>query len=156
VTEETKIATGHDFERLYREQGARLYHALLGFTGDKDVSRDAVAEASVRGISSTSEIRNPVPWLWRVGFRVAGDELKRRGKFAQLTDSEQAPPEPPELFAALARLSERQRAAVMLHYYAGYSLNEIAVILGMKKGTVGVHLHRGRARLEQILEVEDG
>jgi RNA polymerase sigma-70 factor (ECF subfamily) len=156
VTRETTIATRHDFEGLYREQGARLYHALLGFTGDRDVARDAVAEAFARGISSTSAIRDPVPWLWRVAFRVAGDELKRRGGLAQLAESEQAPPEPPELFEALAQLSERQRAAVMLHYYAGYALDEIAAILGTKKGTIGVHLHRGRARLKQLLEVDDG
>jgi RNA polymerase sigma factor (sigma-70 family) len=156
VTRETRVANEHDFEHLYREQGARLYHALLAYTGDKEISVEAVAEAFVRGIASRVDIRDPVPWIWRVAFRIAGEELRRRKRFGPLEDSEHPPPEPPELFAALNRLSARQRAAVVLHYYAGYSLDEIALILGTKKGTIGVHLHRGRARLKQILEVHDG
>jgi RNA polymerase sigma-70 factor (ECF subfamily) len=91
-----------------------------------------------------------------VAFRIAGEELRRRGAFSPLRDSELPPPEPPELFEALAQLSARQRAAVVLHYYAGYSLEEIAEILGTRKGTIGVHLHRGRARLKELLEVHDG
>jgi RNA polymerase sigma-70 factor, ECF subfamily len=150
-----KLATERDFERLYREQGARLYHALLGYSGNKEVAREAVAEAFARAIASTESIREPVPWIWRVGFRLAGEELKRQDRLSPLVDAEQSPPTPPELFEALAKLSARQRAAVILHYYAGYSLDEVAVILGTKKGTVGVHLHRGRARLKEILEVLD-
>ena len=56
---------------------------------------------------------------------------------------------------ALAELSERQRASIVLHYYVGYSLEEIATILGTRKGTIGVHLHRGRARLAELLEEDD-
>jgi len=36
------------------------------------------------------------------------------------------------------------------------NLEEIATILGTRKGTIGVHLHRGRARLMELLEVRDG
>lgn len=156
MTRETRVTAEHDFERIYREEGARLYHALLGFTGDPDVAREGVAEAFARGISATDRIREPVPWLWRVGFRVASDELRRRGRLDRLDDSEQAGPEPAELFEAISRLSARQRAAVILHYYAGYSLDEIAMIVGTKKSTVGVHLHRGRKQLRKLLEVDDG
>ena len=56
---------------------------------------------------------------------------------------------------ALARLPERQRAAVILHYYADRSLSEIAQVLGISRATVGVHLHRGRARLKDLLEERD-
>ena len=146
----------HDIERVYREQGDRLYYALLGFTGDKDIAREAVAEAFTGALDSADSIRSPVSWIWRVAFRIAGEELRRRRRHGPLSDSEVYPPEPPELFAALAQLSERQRASIVLHYYAGYSLDEIAQILGTRKGTIGTHLHRARARLKQLLEVHDG
>jgi len=145
-----------DLERIYREQRERLYYALLGYAGDEDIAREALSEAFARAMTSADSIRSPVPWIWRVAFRIAGTEIKRRGRFSSLIDSALPPPEPPELIHALAQLSARQRAAVILHYYAGYSLEEVAEILGTKKGTVGVHLHRGRARLRQLLEVHDG
>jgi RNA polymerase sigma-70 factor (ECF subfamily) len=145
-----------EIERVYREQGDRLYYALLGYTGDREVAREAVAEAFARAINAGDSIRTPVPWVWRVAFRLAREELKHRGRLAPLSESLVAPPEPPELFDALSQLSDRQRASIVLHYYAGYSLDEIAKILGSRKGTVGTHLHRARARLKQLLEVHDG
>jgi RNA polymerase sigma-70 factor, ECF subfamily len=146
----------HDIEQVYREQGDRLYYAVLGYSGDAEVARDAVAEAFARAIASGASIREPVPWVWRVAFRIASTEMKRRSKLAPPSDTEQMAPEPPELFAALSELSERQRASIILHYYAGYSLDEVAAILGTRKGTIGTHLHRGRARLMELLEVRDG
>jgi RNA polymerase sigma factor (sigma-70 family) len=151
----TRVKPEHDVEAAYREQAARLYHALLGYTGDPEIARDALAEAFARAMASQGRIDTLVPWIWKVAFRVATEELRRRKTLSPPAEAEVQPPQPPELFEALARLSPRQRAAVVLHYYAGYSLEEIAEILGTRKGTIGVHLHRGRARLRQLLEVED-
>jgi RNA polymerase sigma-70 factor (ECF subfamily) len=60
-----------------------------------------------------------------------------------------------ELLGALPRLSAKQRAALVLHYHSGYSLREIAEIIGSTPSAVGVHLHRGRKRLRELLEDED-
>lgn len=53
-----------------------------------------------------------------------------------------------ELEAALARLSDKQRTAVHLHYYEGYTTDEIAQITGERPATVRSHLHRARKALE--------
>jgi RNA polymerase sigma-70 factor, ECF subfamily len=144
-----------DVERAYREHGGRLYFALLGYTGSADVAAESVAETFARALKQEN-IRDLPSWLWRVGFRIASTELKRRSRQEALGDHEVAPPEPAALIEALLRLSERQRASILLHYYAGYSLEEIGAILRVRKGTVGVHLHRGRQRLRELLEVHDG
>jgi len=144
-----------DVERAYREEGGRLYYALLGYTGDADVASEAVAEAFARAMNE-QRIRELKPWIWRVAFRVASSEMKRRARHEAIVDREVPGPEPRALIDALAELSERQRASIVLHYYGGYSLDEIGEILGLRKGTVGVHLHRGRERLRELLEVHDG
>jgi RNA polymerase sigma-70 factor, ECF subfamily len=59
-----------------------------------------------------------------------------------------------ELMAALAMLSEKQRGAVVLHHAAGYSVKEIADILGSTPAAIKVHLSRGRRRLRTLLEDE--
>ena len=52
-----------------------------------------------------------------------------------------------------SRLSPNQRAALILHHYAGYSTREIGQILGCSAATVRVHLSQGRRRLRSLLEV---
>lgn len=144
-----------DVEVAYREEGPKLYYALLGFTADRRIAEDALAEAFTRALVSRDAIRRLEPWLWTVAFRVATAEMRRRAASSALEDSAVPPPEPPDVVLALAKLPERQRAAVILHYYADRSLSEIAQVLGISRATVGVHLHRGRARLKDLLEERD-
>ncbi len=144
-----------DIEQVYRDEGDRLYYALLAYTGDRDVAREAVAEAFARALASESSIRDVVPWVWKVAFRVASSDLNDRKRLTISEIEERPAPEPHDLVEALSQLSERQRASIVLHYYAGYSLDEIASILGTRKGTIGAHLHRGRARLHELLEEDD-
>lgn len=56
------------------------------------------------------------------------------------------------LLSAVLALPENYRAAIHLHYYENYSIQEIAVILGRKPATVGTWLARGRERLRNTLE----
>lgn len=143
-----------DFERLYREQGDRLWRAVLAFAGDPDVASDAVAEAFAQALRRGDELHAPERWLWRAAFRIAAGDLKDRRKRTPFTVEgtyimeESAT----ELLAALARLSEKQRAAVVLHHAAGYPVTDIAAIVDSTPAAVKVHLSRARRRLRLLLE----
>jgi RNA polymerase sigma factor (sigma-70 family) len=56
-----------------------------------------------------------------------------------------------ELVAALAKLSAKQRTAVVLHHAAGYPVNDVAHLIGSTSAAVRVHLMRGRRRLRELL-----
>lgn len=143
-----------ELERLYREHGARLWRALVAYAGDPEIANDAVAEAFAQALGRGSELRDPLRWVWRVAFRVAAGELKdrrRRGAVQTERSTEADDPEV-ELLDVLRSLSPKQRAALVLHYYAGYHTKEIAAILGSSAATVRVHLSQGRRRLRRILE----
>jgi RNA polymerase sigma-70 factor (ECF subfamily) len=148
------VTRSPDIEQTYRDEGDRLYYALLAYTGDRDIARESVAEAFARALALESSIRDVAPWVWKVAFRVASTDLKERKRFTNSEIEERPGPEPHDLVEALSQLPERQRASIVLHYYGGYSLEEIATILGTRKGTIGTHLHRGRVRLQEILEVD--
>lgn len=60
-----------------------------------------------------------------------------------------------EVWAALGRLSPRQRAAVVQRYYLEMSETEMAEEMGIAPGTVKWHLHQARERLRQVLEIGD-
>jgi RNA polymerase sigma-70 factor, ECF subfamily len=146
-----------ELERLYRDEGARIWRALVAQTGDREIAADAVAEAFAQVIRRGEKVRAPGPWLWRAAFRIAMGELRERDRRQPLeAQSSVEMTEPPtDLLRALARLSPNQRAATLLRYYAGYSTREIAGILGANPATVRVHLSHGRRRLRGLLEDTD-
>lgn len=145
-----------DLERLYREQGGRMWRAVLAFAGDPEVASDAVAEAFAQALRRGDQIRDPERWLWRAAFRIAAGDLKERGRRVPAVVEESYEMEEParELVAALAKLSDKQRSAVVLHHAAGYPVSEVAEIIGSTSAAVRVHLMRARRRLRELLEDE--
>ena len=158
-----KAGTASELERLYREDGARVWRAVLLWSGDPHVASDAVAEAFAQALQRGEAIRSPAAWVWRVAFRIAAADLQRRRRLEPIDDgAADARADPTaagddvlDLMRALGMLTAKQRAAVVLHHYAGYSRTEVARIIDSTPSAVGVHLHRGRRRLRRALEVDD-
>ena len=78
MDQDSLTATMGNLERIYREHGDRLWWAVLAFSGDREVASDAVAEAFAQALRRGEGLRDPLAWIWRVAFRVAAGELKRR------------------------------------------------------------------------------
>lgn len=142
-----------DIESVYREHAARMWRALVAFSGSRDVANDAVAEAFAQAIARGDGVRSPERWVWRTAYRVAAGELKRRGRVSESVDGGSIGLDEPALDVrwALLQLSPMQRSALVLHYYAGYSAAEIARITGSTAAAVWVHMSRGRRRLADLL-----
>jgi RNA polymerase sigma-70 factor, ECF subfamily len=151
VSEETRLSL------VYRNDGPAIWRALLAFTGDPAVAEDAMSEAFAQALARGDELREPARWVWRVAFRVAAGELKRRRTFEPLdVEPGYEHPDPIDhVIAALGQLSPNQRLAVVLHDYADRSVAEVASTIGASRATVHVHLSTGRRRLRELLE-EDG
>ena len=144
-------------ELVYREHGARLWRAVFLTSGSREVADDAVAEAFAQALRRGHALRDPAAWVWRAAFRIAAGELKERGTMeAFVEESVMRMPEPfVDLWRALAGLPFKQRASVVLADYAGWSHREIAKALGSSTSAVGVHVHRARKRLRDLLEDSD-
>lgn len=144
-------------ERLYRDEGARMWRSLLAYSGDPDIASDAVAEAFAQVLRRGDAVDDPSRWVWRAAFRIAAGELQRRGRVVPDSSDPSYEIEDParDLVAALAQLSPNQRAAVVLHHAADYPLKDVAAILGTTQAAVKVHLARGRARLRDLLGDDD-
>jgi len=63
-----------------------------------------------------------------------------------------APDEDGALLQAVLALPKRCRMIMHLFYYEGYSVQEIATLLGIRENTVKSQLHRGRTLLKQQLQ----
>jgi len=158
--EQDSLVTGApgSIESVYREQYARLWRALLAFGGDPEAASDAATEAFAQALGHGDALRSPADWIWVTAFRIVRGELKIKpvGR-VRLTDGTYEIPEPVDhLVAALRRLSERQRLAIVLHDYADRPVKEVASVLGTTTATVYVHLSQGRKRLRSLLGERDG
>jgi DNA-directed RNA polymerase specialized sigma24 family protein len=58
----------------------------------------------------------------------------------------------PAVIAALSALPARQRAALVLRYYADFSAAQIAEVMGISEGAVSRHLQRATASLREVLD----
>jgi RNA polymerase sigma-70 factor (ECF subfamily) len=150
-----------DYEQVFRDAAPGLWRAIYAFTaGQRTVADDAVAEAFARALERANQIRDPVPWLYRTAFRLAAEDLRRERRGPE-PEPDQTPASAAGLGAlvpALRQLSPAQRAAVVLHYEADLSVQEVARRMGTSVGAVKVHLFRGRRRLRELLgakEVDD-
>ena len=73
--------TSNEVERLYREQGGRIWAAVFACARDRTVAEDAVAEAFAQLLRRGGEVHDPSAWVWTAAFRLAAGELKRRRSF---------------------------------------------------------------------------
>ena len=143
-------------EAVYRTEFPKLWRALYAYAGDREIASDAAAEAFARAMRDEPQIRDINAWTWRVAFRLAAAELRRRSTPLPGSATPYEMPHPvPELVGALRTLSPNQRLAVVLHDYADRPTSEIAEQLGCSKATVHVHLSQARRRLRTLLEDTD-
>jgi RNA polymerase sigma-70 factor (ECF subfamily) len=145
-----------DLDELFRAEADGLFRALCAFTGGRTaIAEEATAEAFARAAAHEGSLRDPVAWLYRVGFRVAVDEVRRDARRAPAEDDVTMPAELHGVMDALRELSPNQRAAVVLRHVNGLETAEVADRMGIARPTVRVHLHRARKRLAGLLGDEE-
>ncbi len=134
-----------------------MWQAVFAFSGDPEVASDSVSEAFAQALRRGTQIRDPGRCLWRAVFRIAAGELKRnRRRVGDRVEGTYEMDDPVlDLVAALAKLREKQRAAVVLHHAFGFPAKEIATIIDSTTPAVHVHLSRARKRLRELLTTDD-
>lgn len=98
---------------------------------------------------------NRAGYLFRVGQSAARKYRRSPIVLPAVEPAGDGFPIAPELPAALAALSTRQRAAVVMVHAHGYGLTEAADVLGLSVSTLRNHLDRGLRRLRKNLKVAD-
>ncbi len=153
--------TGTEFARRVTELTPMLYRICCMQLASPADREEAVQEAIFRAWRKLSTLRHEEyfsTWLVRILINVCRDVQKR----SKRTVSIDIIPEPSfqnssrdeELKYALQALDDKQRITVMLHYIEGYSVREVADILGIGISAVKLRLMRGRKRLKELLSEE--
>jgi RNA polymerase sigma-70 factor (ECF subfamily) len=163
LLQEARAGSRAATERLVERHWDRAHRIAYGILGDSHLAEDVTQETMVSIVSNLSrfDTRRPFePWLHRIVTNRALDWARARERREQISrvvqppTHEQAANEP--LSEALGALPADQRAVVVLRHVAGYGTNEIARMLGVRRGTVGSRLRRGLDRLRSDLEDRNG
>jgi RNA polymerase sigma-70 factor (ECF subfamily) len=145
-----------DFSEFYAAHFHSLTVQLFAHTGDLSEAQDVVQEAFCRALARWPRLvgyDDPIAWVRRVAWNLATSRWRRVRTslaFARRQREEVMPEPSPDrvaLVAALSRLPDRHRRAVVLHYLADLPVSTIAAELDVAEGTVKSWLHRARTTL---------
>jgi RNA polymerase sigma-70 factor (ECF subfamily) len=156
-----------DFERLYRSSRDDVYAYAAGLLRDRSAAEDVTAAAFERAYRKRSRFNaergSARAWLFGIARNAALDELRRRGRQAELnTDPVDAASLTDRgdqrselrllLDGALCKLEARERELIALKFFAGLSNAEIGRVIGTSASNAGTKLHRTMDKLREACD----
>lgn len=151
-------------ERLMAQYGDSVLRMCWMLLHDRELARDATQESFLKAYRALPTLRfgdTEQAWLMRIAINTCKD--MRRSRWWRWVNRSLTPDDLPEPaaeaelpddtpFRAVMALPEKYRQVVLLHYYQGLSLEEIARALGVPASTARSRLLRARDKLHQQLE----
>jgi len=157
----------HEFDDFYTASFQRITGQVYAMIGNRDEAQECVQEAFVRAWAHRRKLdraEHPEAWVRTTAYRLAVSRWRRTMRSRRPTDRAVGPvleaAAPSEahvaLVAALRRLPEAQRQALVLHHIADLPVHDVAREVGVPEGTIKARLSRGRAALAALLTDEEG
>jgi RNA polymerase sigma factor (sigma-70 family) len=156
------------FDRLYRSSRDDVYAYVASLLHDGPAAEEVTATAFERAFRKRGRFDprrgEPRAWLFGIARNAALDELRRRGRQAELaaepadldSASVETGAEQSErrlaLRAGLAHLEPRERELIALKFYAGLGNAEIASVLEISESNAGTRVHRAVTKLREALD----
>jgi RNA polymerase sigma-70 factor (ECF subfamily) len=166
------------FRQLVERYQRRVYQLALGMMKDADEAMDISQETFVRVHRYLPTFKGDssfFTWTYRIAMNLCLDAQRRRNRGERIDVAEgdeaeiEAAMDPPsaalagpqraalnselkdKIEDALAALSENHRAILLLREVEGLSYEELAKVLGIRKGTVMSRLFHARLKMQKKL-----
>jgi RNA polymerase sigma-70 factor, ECF subfamily len=154
------VDTFAGFEPWYLREHPKVMAALTWVAGDPHVAADATDEAFARAYANwrrVEQMASPGGWVYRVALNVVRRRIRRAALERRTVEP---PPEVAqvvdrEIWTIVQQLPERQRVAVVLRYLLDLPEQEVAMAMGISRGTVASALAAARRRLAAWLSAEE-
>jgi RNA polymerase sigma factor (sigma-70 family) len=156
------------FDQLYRSSRDDVYAYVASLLHDGPAAEEVTATAFERAYRKRRRFDpskgEPRAWLFGIARNAALDELRRRGRQAEMAAEPEdvgatavdASAEQSEqrlaLRAGLAQLAPRERELIALKFFAGLDNAEIASVLDISESNAGTRLHRAVTKLRKALD----
>jgi len=144
---------------------------LLKLSGNRDLADDIAQETFLRMLTHADRFDPKYPmrtWLMTIARRLLINHLRRadtrvgHSEYHGMHSADAGPADAAadhdergrikaHVHAALDKLTDTQKASIVLFYQHELSIQEVADVMEMPAGTIKSHLHRARAALRQLL-----
>ncbi len=166
--------TSWSFDQIYDEYKTPIYNYVYHLVGDREQADDLTQDTFLKAFKALPKMDGSLKlsaWLYRIATNTAYDALRRRKLIAWLPwqdlDHEPADVEsadPQEIYgttelvrAALRRMPQQYRSALLLYTQEGFSYSEIARTLNIAESGVKMYLSRARQSFrEHYKSLEQG
>ena len=150
-----------DVKRILQSHGSALYRSACLLVGNPHDVQDILQEVLLRYLEKSPAFQSgehEKAWLFRVTPNCCMDFLRFRKRHAY-TDIESLKeclpcPEQKNQLEELYALPAKYKTVLILHYFEGYSVTEIAQILKISSNAVKKRLQRGREALKIVIQDE--
>lgn len=143
----------------------RFYRLAYSHIGSREGALDVVQNAIVKGLENCGTIRRPEymeTWFFRIllnecyGYgRRAGREISYEpDDLWQMQERSQEPENGTDIYEDVMKLPDKMKTVIILKFYEGFTLEEIARITGSGLSTVKYRLYTGLKRLKNLYEEE--
>ena len=156
------------FEELYEKYATDVLRVCYFYLNDRQKAEDVCQDVFVRLITNAPELQEgrEKAWLLKVALNRCRDLwrgawLKRVVLGSPAFELVPAPDEigklaeQQEMMQAINQLPATFKEVILLHYYQGWGIAEIAEMMELPEGTISSRLSRGRKKLESILKGGD-
>ena len=158
------VRPAQELDRLVEQYQVAVLRTCYLYLHDRSQAEDAVQETFLKVYRNLASFRGECSeknWIMKIAMRVCYD-MNRSG-WARFFNRRVTPEMLPEasvpfeerddaLASAMMRLPVRLREVILLYYYQGLTVNEIAEVLGITQPSVSNRLKRGRDKLKTALE----
>ena len=151
-------------DEVMRERAPRLLAYAAMVTGDDAEAHDVLQEALVRSFSkrrafthvnaAEAYVRRAIPIVYLDGLRKRKNRERNQGRaYERDTTAQPDVDAQVDVQRALATLSPRERACVVLRYFDDCTVQQVAQQLGIAEGTVKRYLADASAKLATRLAI---
>lgn len=153
------IQTEKDYQAVVEEFSDMIYRTayqnLMNTADAEDVVQDVFIRLLRHRKKRFADKEHLRAWLLRVTINRSRDYRRfvLRRKETEIPESLETHTETESLLEEIEELPEEDRTIVYLHYYEGYSIKEIAKIMGKNSNTVSSKLTRARKKLKTMLDM---
>lgn len=156
------VSEPQSFEDFFEAESPALFRRLCLITGNRHEAEEVMQDAFLSLFElwdRVSAMEDPTGYLYRTAFnafrkrsRRAALALRRTFVAAQAVDAFQAADDRHVVSQVLAKLSRRQRAALVLTEMLGYGSEDAGRMMGVRAVTVRALASQGRAAMRGMLE----
>lgn len=153
-----------DFEELYRKYANDVLRVSYFYLGDRQRAEDVCQDVFLRLMTNAPDLQEgrEKAWLLKVALNRCRDLwrgawVKRvvlgspAFELVPAPDEHERREDEEAMMTAVYELPASFKETILLYYYQGYGISEIAEMLNLPEGTISSRLSRGRKKLEDIL-----